>query len=622
MDKRVLVTGGAGYLGSVLCRSLLDHGYAVRCFDRLYFGEKSLEALRRHSQFEFIQGNMAELDRFSDLLKGIDAVIHLAELSNDPSCDAAPELAEQINYKGTLRLAQRCREEGVKRFIFSSSCSVYGDAKEEWVSEDSSLRPVSLYAKLKCRAETELLGLNGGSLCVTILRMATLFGLSPRMRFDLAINLMTLHAVRNRRITVVGGGNQWRPFLHVQDAARAFQRCLEAPFETVAGQIFNAGHPRGNFKIVDLARWVAEFHPDAVVDVAPSDEEKRSYRVKFSKMGEHLGWSPEVDVEQGILEISRALQEGILASPEEEVHYNIKVLKRLKETPAIEGGERVRESFLPFSLPLTGPEEEQEILDTLRSGWLTSGPKTARFEAIIRELTGASHALAVNSCTSALHLALLALGIGKGDEVITTPITWPATANVIVHVGARPVFVDVNSETLNMDPAQLESSITPRTKAVLPVHIAGQPCELDRIHPIAKRHGIPVIEDAAHAMGAEYRGQKIGQMSDITPTKSKAQIWQERIEEQIQSGLSIRAFCEARLISAHTFHYWKRRRERPGGRFMAITNFDSTSAPRIHLPNGVRIELGAGLESGAVSQFIRGLCGVGHPPKDGHGAKS
>ncbi len=182
----------------------------------------------------------------------------------------------------------------------------------------------------------------------------------------------------------------------------------------------------------------------------------------------------------------------------------------------MEGGEPVRETFLPFSLPLTGPEEEQEILDSLRSGWLTSGPKTARFEEEIRKLTGARYVMAVNSCTAALHLSLLALGIGQGDEVITTPVTWPATANVIVHVGAKPVFVDINPESLNLDPANLEDRVTPRTKAILPVHIAGQPCELDRIHEIARRHGLFCIEDAAHAMGAEYRGRRIGEISDLT----------------------------------------------------------------------------------------------------------
>lgn len=516
MSKKILVTGGAGYLGSVLCQSLLEQGYSVRCFDRLYFGAAPVEQFSQNSQFEFIRGNMTELDQYPKLLEGIDGVIHLAELSNDPSCDASPELAENVNYKATLNLANRCLQEGVPRLVFSSSCSVYGDAREDVVTETSSLRPVSLYAKLKRRTEEALLALSDGRLCVTILRMATLFGVSPRMRFDLAINLMTLHAFKRRRITVLGGGRQWRPFLHVSDAATAYRTCLEVPDRLVRSQIFNVGHPESNIRIVDLAKLVAEHHPWTVIDIAPSDEEIKSYHVKFDKIQEHLNWKPAVDVRQGVQEVTSALENGHLRSPEDERYYNIQVLKRFKETPALDGGERIRETLLPFSLPLTGPEEEQEILDCLRSGWLTSGPRTVRFEEAIREITGAPYAVAVNSCTSALHLSLLALGVGKGDEVITTPVTWPATANVIVHAGAKPVFSDIDPETLNLDPDQLEKRITPRTKAVIPVHIAGQPCEMEKIHKIAERHGIACLEDAAHALGAEYRGKRIGQTSCIT----------------------------------------------------------------------------------------------------------
>src|SRR5207302_522781 len=147
-----------------------------------------------------------------------------------------------------------------------------------------------------------------------------------------------------------------------------------------------------------------------------------------------------------------------------------------------------------------------------------------RFEAMMREYLGCKHAIAVSSCTAALHLSLAALGIGPGDDVVTTPITWPATSNVIVHQGARPVFVDVEPDTLNLDPTKIAAAITPRTRAILPVHMAGQPCDMDAIHAIARRHGLAVIEDAAHAIGASYRGRKIGTLSDFTcfsfyPTK-------------------------------------------------------------------------------------------------------
>jgi len=170
----------------------------------------------------------------------------------------------------------------------------------------------------------------------------------------------------------------------------------------------------------------------------------------------------------------------------------------------------MREKFLPFSPPLIGDEEIQEVVDTLRSEWLTTGPKTKRFESDFASYIGAPSALALNSCTGALHLSLAALGISKGDEVITTPLTFCATVNVIEHVGARPVFVDVQPDTLNIDPDKVERAITSRTKAILPVHYAGHPVDLEPIMELARKFGLYVIEDAAHALGAKYKGRYIG----------------------------------------------------------------------------------------------------------------
>jgi dTDP-4-amino-4,6-dideoxygalactose transaminase len=171
-----------------------------------------------------------------------------------------------------------------------------------------------------------------------------------------------------------------------------------------------------------------------------------------------------------------------------------------------------RSTFLSFQPPAIGPEEIAAVTETLASGWLTSGPRAAELEARVAELTGAKHGIALASGTAALHLALAGLGIGPGDEVITSPITWPATANVAVHLGARPVFVDVRDEDLNIDPALATEAITPRTKALMPVDLAGQPSDLD---PLVAT-GIPVVEDAAHAIEAEYRGRKIGSIAHAT----------------------------------------------------------------------------------------------------------
>jgi dTDP-4-amino-4,6-dideoxygalactose transaminase len=176
----------------------------------------------------------------------------------------------------------------------------------------------------------------------------------------------------------------------------------------------------------------------------------------------------------------------------------------------------MRGEFLPFAAPLLGDEEIDEVVHCLRSGWLTTGHKVKQFEREFGEFIGAKHALAVNSCTAALHLALEAVGVGPGDEVITTPMTFTATAAVIEHLGARPVFADVTAQTLNIDPAEIQRRLSPRTKAILPVHFAGQACDMDAIAEVARGAGVPVIEDAAHAIPTRYKGRMVGTLSDVT----------------------------------------------------------------------------------------------------------
>jgi len=175
-----------------------------------------------------------------------------------------------------------------------------------------------------------------------------------------------------------------------------------------------------------------------------------------------------------------------------------------------------RKSYLIFGSPLIEEPEIQEVVKTLRSGWLGTGPKVEKFEDIFKEYTGAKFAMALNSCTAGLHLSMLVSGIGNGDEVITTPLTFCSTANAIIHTGATPIFVDVEKETMNIDPVRIEKAVTPRTKAIIPVHIAGRPCNMDAIMDIAKRHNLIVIEDAAHCIEGWYKGKKIGNIGDIT----------------------------------------------------------------------------------------------------------
>ena len=189
---------------------------------------------------------------------------------------------------------------------------------------------------------------------------------------------------------------------------------------------------------------------------------------------------------------------------------------KASRTLAVDGGAPVRATFLPYHRPSIDGNDEQAVLGALRSGWITTGPQAKAFERELAAYTGATHCVAVNSCTAALHLALEAVGVGPGDEVITTPITFASTANVIVHRSATPLFVDVEPDTLNIDPARIEAAMTPRTKAIIAVDFAGHPCQLDTILDLGHRHRVAVIEDAAHALGAAYRGRRVGGVADLT----------------------------------------------------------------------------------------------------------
>jgi len=186
------------------------------------------------------------------------------------------------------------------------------------------------------------------------------------------------------------------------------------------------------------------------------------------------------------------------------------------EELALHGGKPVRKNFLIFGSPLIEESEIEEVVNTLRSGWLGTGPKVTKFEEMFRNYIGSHYAIALNSCTAGLHLSQLVLGIGPGDEVITTPLTFASTANTIIHTGATPVFADVERDTMNIDPNEIERKVTARTKAIIPVHLAGRPCDMDIILDIAKRHHLFVINDCAHAIEAEYKGKKVGSLGDLS----------------------------------------------------------------------------------------------------------
>lgn len=304
----ILVAGGAGYLGAVLCETLLDAGYRVTILDALFFGPRPLARLRRRPGVRLVCADIR--DAPPRLLEGVDVVVHLAAVSNDPACDLNPQFSRDINVEGTIRLAKLSKMAGVGRFVFSSSCSVYGRGSDT-LDEGSPVSPISLYGRTKAEAEDAVLRLSDRSFAVTVLRNATMYGVAPRMRFDLVVNHMTLCAHTAGKVSVCGG-QQWRPLVHVRDAARATVSTIEAPRQDIAGEVFNLGSNDQNFEVRDLARTVQGLVPGTEIDVSYMDPDQRSYRVSFDRLHRTLGFDPKRRPADGIREVKAALEQGVV----------------------------------------------------------------------------------------------------------------------------------------------------------------------------------------------------------------------------------------------------------------------------------------------------------------------
>lgn len=321
----VLVAGGSGYIGSVLTPMLAERGHKVTVLDRLYFGQ----TLPKHDNITVVKADIRTFD--PAILRGVEAVIDVSGISNDPSCELEPELTKGVNIEGGRRLARFAKEAGVRRYVYSSSCSVYGHGEGLGLTETSGRHPVSLYARAKAEMEDVLFGeLKGPNFEVCALRLATVFGLSPRMRFDLAVNVMTKNAYVNRRIMVDGGGRQWRPFVHVRDVAEAFTLAITSDAKKVAGEIFNIGSTSNNVQILNLAFRVRDAIPGTEVVHAPTDPDLRDYNVNFDKVQRVLDYSTKRSIDDGIKEILEALKEGRL-DPDERRWYTLKQYLFLRE---------------------------------------------------------------------------------------------------------------------------------------------------------------------------------------------------------------------------------------------------------------------------------------------------
>lgn len=320
--QKVLITGGAGYVGSVMAGLFLREGLEVRAVDSLLHGGHALLGLLPQPGFTFLKGDLRDAATCREAVQDVDAIVHLAAIVGDPACKRQPDLARSTNLDGTRAVLAAAREGGVSRFLFMSTCSNYGIiAQDDTATEASALQPISLYAETKVQAERDILAAASDTFCPIAFRLSTVYGVSPRMRFDLLVNDFTAAAVRTHKL-VVHGEQFWRPYIHVTDVARAALAALRAPREHVCGEVFNAGGNDHNFQKRRLVELVCEKVPGTEVERVKSDFDPRSYRVCFDKIHDQLGFTPEKTVADGVDEIERLVREGVVEDPSSALYRN------------------------------------------------------------------------------------------------------------------------------------------------------------------------------------------------------------------------------------------------------------------------------------------------------------
>jgi nucleoside-diphosphate-sugar epimerase len=308
----VLVTGGAGYLGSTLVHDLVRDGHRVRVLDSLVYGAQPLLPLLGHERFELVRADIRDGQAVHRAMRGVESAVHLAAIVGDPACAKDPDLATAVNLEGTELVIDAAREHRVARFVFASTCSNYGRMADTSIlaTEDHELLPVSLYARTKVEVEQKLLQRSAPP-APTVLRLATLYGLSGRMRFDLTVNEFVRELVVHRKL-VVYGEQFWRPYVHVRDAARAIAAVLAAPHERVAGRVFNVGDTRENYRKLDLVEMIGRRVAGGEVEFVSRAEDPRDYRVSFERIRAELGFTVTRHVADGIDEIAAAIESGAL----------------------------------------------------------------------------------------------------------------------------------------------------------------------------------------------------------------------------------------------------------------------------------------------------------------------
>jgi nucleoside-diphosphate-sugar epimerase len=328
--QQVLVTGGAGYVGAVLVPKLLGKGYRVKVLDLYIYGEHVLDAVKDDPNLEQIKGDIRNRALLERVIPGCEAVIHLACISNDPSFELDPQLGKSINYDALISLVEVAKRCQVKRFVYASTSSVYGIKEEENVTEDLPLKPLTDYSKYKALGEEVLLREREPGFATFVLRSATVCGYSPRLRLDLTVNILTNHAVNNKKITVFGG-QQMRPNIHIEDVTDLYVKTLEWPDEAIDGKVFNAGYD--NQKVIEIAEMVrGVVGEDVEIVTAPTDD-NRSYHISSEKIKRELGFVPKHAIKDAVQDLVAAFRAGKIPNPMTDIrYYNVKTMlaKQLK----------------------------------------------------------------------------------------------------------------------------------------------------------------------------------------------------------------------------------------------------------------------------------------------------
>ena len=327
-DRQVLVTGGAGYVGAVLVPKLLAAGYRVKVLDLYIYGDNVLDSVKDHPGLEQVKGDIRNRALLERVIPGCSAVIHLACISNDPSFELDPDLGKSINYDAFIDLVDVSKASGVGRFVYASSSSVYGIKEIENVTEDLELKPLTDYSKYKAMCEDVLLKKREPGFVTIILRPATVCGYSPRLRLDLTVNILTSHAVNNRKITVFGG-QQMRPNIHIEDVSDLYVKSLEWPDGLVDGDVFNAGYD--NHKVIEIAEMARlAVGEDVTITTTPTDD-NRSYHISSEKIRRSLGFSPSRSIHDAVNDLVSAFGAGKIPDALTDARYfNIKTMQNLK----------------------------------------------------------------------------------------------------------------------------------------------------------------------------------------------------------------------------------------------------------------------------------------------------